>query len=192
MFVSRDSSGSSTRDLVAELLRAGLTRSEVARRLGITKSTVTYHARVLQLDIDGRCARRYDWDAVQAYYDDGHGVNACARHFGFARTTFMAAAARGDLRTRPRAMPIDELLARRRNRSHLKLRLIGAGLKEPRCEECGISEWLGRPLSLALHHVNGDGNDNRLENLRLLCPNCHSQTDNYGARNRGRGAAAAN
>lgn len=186
MFVPDRTATRSTRDLVAELLGEGLTRADVARRLGITKSTVTYHARVLRLDIDGRCARRYDWAAVQAYYDEGHGVNACARHFGFARTTFMAAAARGDLRTRPRAMPIDDLLAGRRNRTHVKLRLIRAGLKESRCEECGISKWRGRPLSMALHHVNGDGHDNRLENLELLCPNCHSQTDNYGGRNRGR------
>ncbi len=41
-------------------------------------------------------------------------------------------------------------------------------------------------LSLELHHVNGDGQDNRLENLMLLCPNCHSQTDTWGARNKGR------
>jgi 5-methylcytosine-specific restriction endonuclease McrA len=65
----------------------------------------------------------------------------------------------------------------------LKRRLIKLGLKADRCEICGISAWRGAPLSLALHHVNGDGRDNRLENLQLLCPNCHSQTDNFAGRN---------
>jgi 5-methylcytosine-specific restriction endonuclease McrA len=69
-----------------------------------------------------------------------------------------------------------------RSRHNVKLRLIGEGIKENRCEICGLSEWLGRPVSMALHHINGDGRDNRLENLQLLCPNCHSQTDNFSAR----------
>jgi Zn finger protein HypA/HybF involved in hydrogenase expression len=69
-----------------------------------------------------------------------------------------------------------------RNRGHIKQRLIRLGLKQHRCETCGISEWLGKPLSLALHHINGDGDDNRLENLEPLCPNCHSQTENFAGR----------
>jgi hypothetical protein len=48
-----------------------------------------------------------------------------------------------------------------------------------RCAWCGIVEWRERPLVLHLDHINGINNDNRLENLRLLCPNCHSQTDTY-------------
>ncbi|MFL5906835.1 MAG: HNH endonuclease signature motif containing protein, partial [Solirubrobacterales bacterium] len=48
---------------------------------------------------------------------------------------------------------------------------------------CGISEWFGAPLAVALHHVNGNRMDNRIENLELLCANCHSQTDTYGGRN---------
>jgi hypothetical protein len=81
-------------------------------------------------------------------------------------------------------MPMEKLLVvgRQTNRSHLKGRLLREGLKENRCEICGITEWLGKPLSMELHHVNGDGKDNRLENLQLLCGNCHSQTDNWGGR----------
>lgn len=65
--------------------------------------------------------------------------------------------------------------------SKLKDKLIKAGLKENKCEnpECGISSWHGNLIVCQLHHINGDHNDNRLENLQMLCPNCHSQTDNY-------------
>jgi hypothetical protein len=108
--------------------------------------------------------------------------------FGFTSQTWHKARERGDLVTRPRAAPISTYLVkgRRVSRSHLKGRLLAMGLKAPRCEECGLSEWRGRPLPLALHHVNGDGYDNRLENLQLLCGNCHSQTPNFSGKNKGR------
>jgi len=56
--------------------------------------------------------------------------------------------------------------------------------------ECGITdEWRGRKIVLELDHVNGCGNDNRLENLRFLCPNCHSQTETFRGRNKNMGKA---
>lgn len=65
----------------------------------------------------------------------------------------------------------------------LKNKLLKEGIKEHICECCGLTEWLGQPIKLELHHLNGDNTDNRIENLQLLCPNCHSYTDNYGGKN---------
>lgn len=67
--------------------------------------------------------------------------------------------------------------------SALRLRLIREGYKEAKCEECGISEWNKRPISLELDHISGDRTDNSLENLRILCPNCHSQTSTFRGKN---------
>ena len=61
----------------------------------------------------------------------------------------------------------------------LKLKLFREGLKEHRCECCGINEWMGKPISLQLHHIDGNNKNNTIENLQILCPNCHSQTENY-------------
>lgn len=65
----------------------------------------------------------------------------------------------------------------------LKKRLIEEGIKEHRCECCQRTEWNGKPIPLELHHINGDRTDNRLENLQILCPNCHAQTESYRGKN---------
>lgn len=181
-----------TRNLVLPMLRRGMSRGGIAQALGLSKSTVSYHARRLGEPVDERGARRYDWASVQRFYDEGHSVRECVTHFGFSRQTWHAAVQRGALVPRTYPMPLEQLLAAdtHRSRHHVKLRLLGEGLKQNRCEECGLTEWLGRPLSMALHHVNGDGRDNRIGNLQLLCPNCHSQTDNFSGRGRRRLEAA--
>jgi 5-methylcytosine-specific restriction endonuclease McrA len=70
------------------------------------------------------------------------------------------------------------------SRWRLKKRLTEAGLLEYKCSECNITDqYNGKPITLQLDHKNGVNNDNRLENLRFLCPNCHSQTPTYAGRN---------
>lgn len=65
--------------------------------------------------------------------------------------------------------------------SAIRQRLIEDGIKEAKCECCGRTEWFGVPIALELHHINEDHYDNRLENLLILCPNCHALTDSHNS-----------
>lgn len=83
-------------------------------------------------------------------------------------------------------MPLESILIENStytNRERLKQRLLRAGLLQYKCHECGLTKWRKKPISLQLEHKNGVNNDNRLENLVLLCPNCHSQTPTFAGRN---------
>jgi|SRR5580692_7783641 5-methylcytosine-specific restriction endonuclease McrA len=128
--------------------------------------------------------RKYDWPSVQAFYDSGHTLFDCMRAFRFTSGAWHKAMVRGEIKTRTRRWSIETVQSRAKCRTHVKLRLLEAGLFEPRCYRCGIDGWHGKPLSVQIDHINGVRNDNRIENLRMLCPNCHSLTPTYGHRRR--------
>jgi hypothetical protein len=65
-----------------------------------------------------------------------------------------------------------------------KISLIESGLKQHKCEVCYNSMWNNKPIPIELHHLNGDSTDNSIENLQIICPNCHAQTENYKSKNR--------
>ncbi len=71
------------------------------------------------------------------------------------------------------------------NRGHLKERLYSEKIKERKCEICGQGEeWNGKKMSLILDHINGIWNDNRIENLRIVCPNCNATLDTHCGKNK--------
>ena len=91
--------------------------------------------------------------------------------------------------TKPKTIgkiPTDVILAGKHPQyqtNKLRLRLIKEGIKDEKCEICGIEDWQGERLSFELDHIDGNSNNHLLENLRVVCPNCHSQTETYRAKN---------
>ncbi len=113
--------------------------------------------------------RKYNWPEIQEYYDAGYSYKQCKKRFRFCAGSWTGAVRRGKITPRKFGMPISELLSNpQRNRKHIKVRLITAGLLENRCSACGVTVWQGKALNM---------------HLRMLCPNCHSQTTTYDGRN---------
>ena len=127
--------------------------------------------------------RRYDWGAVQAYYDEGHTVRDCVSHFGFCLATWSKAVDRGEIHARSASKPLEVVMWSGSSRHVKKARLVREGILENRCSHCGLTSWLGKHIVIQIDHINGEKDDWRLENLRMLCPNCHAQTHTYGGRN---------
>jgi hypothetical protein len=107
--------------------------------------------------------------------------------WGISTAHFDQDAIRREALYRP-PIPLAEILVEGStyHRGHLKRRLLAEGVKHPICELCGQgTTWRGRPLALILDHINGVPDDNRLENLRIVCPNCAATFDTHcGRKNR--------
>lgn len=144
-----------------EVVAGARTRADVIRELGFRPDGTTYRLLRAELEEQGISA---------AHFEAPH------------------AAMRQAPRRRSRR-PLAEILVEGStytNVGFLKWRLVSSGLLDPRCHACGLTTWLGLPLVLHLDHLHGRRDDHRIANLRLLCPNCHSQTDTYAGRNIGR------
>lgn len=86
------------------------------------------------------------------------------------------------------SIPLSEILAGKHPKvqtNKLKHKLLSEGIFQNTCSVCGISEWLNQPIVCELDHINGNRYDHHLDNLRILCPNCHSQTKTYCGKNKG-------
>ncbi|MFF2661335.1 HNH endonuclease signature motif containing protein [Kitasatospora sp. NPDC058032] len=157
----------------------------------------------------------YTRELLQEAVDASHSVAGVVRHLrlrqaggtqahigrrikalGIDTSHFTGQAHNRGKRSARRLSPEDVLVQRPPDAKRLpgsRIRLALAELGRPElCEGCGTGpEWLGRPLTLEVDHVNGDWSDNRPDNLRLLCPNCHAVTDTYCGRKRNRRTESA-
>ena len=179
------------KDQIIMMLQQGYSYNQIKKTLHCARSTIAYHAELQGLRKKNpnkvKASLKYDWNEVQQYYDEGHTARECGKKFGFSPGTWVLAVKEGRINphhSRQR-LSLEKLLSDRGKADgyHIKARLLQAGVLENKCNECGISEWNGKDLVLHLDHINGNSRDHRLENLRLLCPNCHSQTDTYCGRN---------
>jgi hypothetical protein len=175
------------KDKIITLLKQGHKYTEIIAIVGCSKSVIAYHANRIGLSKFKK--GKYDWKEVQDYINEGNTVRATIRHFGMSTRAWLKATRAGEVKSLgQQIIPIEDLLRENSNHSryHAKARLLKEGLLKNECYECGINEWRGMPLPLQIDHINGHNKDWRLENLRILCPNCHSQTETYCGKNIGK------
>lgn len=134
--------------------------------------------------------KHYPWSEIEEYFMSGHSIKECRNKYGFHPSALAKARKRGDVTLRERYgsnAPVERFLRYgvAINGPDLKRRLLSSGKMVDICAICGqLPVHNGERLVLQLDHINGDHRDNRIENLRILCPNCHTQTPTYGTKNK--------
>jgi len=175
---------------IINLIIEGQTYSQISSSLKCTKATISYHAK--QSGLSKGSAKSYNWNEIKDFYDSGRSVQECMDYFGFSASTWQYAVNQGKIIRRDvnrcaiQDIDVFNKSSRRKNSASLKRRIIKEQLLEYRCygQNCKITnEWLGSPITLQLDHIDGDGTNNNIENLRFLCPNCHAQTPTFSGKN---------
>ena len=134
-----------------------------------------------------------DEEVIAAYNKHGH-IGKIATHLSVPHVQAWRLCQRLGLQTAAdkgggwkQKIPLDEILQGLHPHFQtlkLKNKLLKEGIFENKCSLCGIHDWQNKTLNMQLDHIDGDSSNHRLDNLRLLCPNCHAQTDTYCGKNK--------
>jgi len=194
-------------DLLREAVIKCLNYREVVTYIGLSSrgSTVTVRKHIERLKLDTshwikpKTKNSFTDEEFTQVWQSSSSLAECSRRLGISPTSSTVREISNRLSlsrdhmthnySRSAKKPLEDILIESDYRpysSNLKKRILNEGLLDNKCSICGISDWLEQPLSLELDHINGNPADNRIENLRILCPNCHAQTPTYRGRNIGR------
>lgn len=188
-------------DKIKDMLRQGRKYSEIMKELNVASSTISYHAKRIGLNRFSYEHKEHDWNEIQRLCDEGLSFHSIEKIVGINRHTLSDAKKNGKITlsenrnsylNRVRYVPEEVLIVDSPcSTSRIKKVIKRNSLLKYYCsnEECmlyGIENpiWAGKKIVLHLDHINGIRNDHRIENLRWLCPNCHSLTETYCGKNK--------
>lgn len=182
-----------TRQKVRDLLSQGKTSKEISIELGYSKAAISYHVSNIKAE-DGEFTKgnRHDYALIQKLVDSGMSTIDVRRRLGLSKDVMTRGFASGKLQNNPsrRNVSITSYIESFSGISltscqakRIKERLVTEMGWLWQCSWCKNHEWNGKPIPLALDHIDGDPTHNAIKNYRFLCLNCHSQTETYGWRN---------
>lgn len=178
------------KDEIVQLLKEGKSVNYISKKLKCSKGTVSYHRKSLGIKYNNKIYNDFNWKEIQNYYDKTKcSYDVLYNKFGLTRAHIRTAISKNIFSPREYRKSLDYFLVENftyKASNKIKKLLLKEGIFKNCCSICGQKgSWNNKPLILQLDHINGINSDNRLENLRLLCPNCHSQTHTYAGKNVG-------